>query len=151
MRSKLLLMLLGMSFLSGCGTIAKSREIVDYVHDQKKQLEELYEKGQAEVDKRLDQIEQKATKTEADLAGVGIALDKDGDGKVTHQEAAAAIADLGKGAITDSGKRELLLDPQTYYGLGSAVLASILGTTALSRRRRKNQRLEELESQNIGA
>lgn len=124
---------------------------MDYVHDQKKQLEELYEKGQAEVDKRLDQIEQKATKTEADLAGVGIALDKDGDGKVTHQEAAAAIADLGKGAITDSGKRELLLDPQTYYGLGSAVLASILGTTALSRRRRKNQRLEELESQNIGA
>ena len=119
----LIVLVLGLSILSGCGTITKTQDIVSFVHQQKKELEALVEKGQEEVDKRLDAIEADAAKTEADLANVGVTLDANGDGKIEFGEGAEAIRELAKGSITDGGKRDLLTNPDTYKGIGAAVLA----------------------------
>ena len=46
--------------------------------------------------------------------------------------------------------RDALTDPDTYKGLGAAILASILAGVGLSKRRRKNEEIAKLKNGGSG-
>jgi len=119
-----------LSSTMSCSTISKTKEKLDYLNQKIDNVRDY-------TDQQLVKLEEKAEKTESDLADVGITLDTDLDGKVSKEEAMAAAKDVVTGALTDSGKRKLLTDPEFWVGLGGAVVVSITAVVKASQRRRK--------------
>ena len=120
-----------------CSTISKTKEKLDFLNQK---IDTVKEYSEA----KLVELEKKADKTEADLAGVGIKLDENDDGKVTKEEAIAAAKEVARGALTDSEKRKMLTDSEFWGGLAAAIATPLLAAIGLSKRRRKNAEIEEL-------
>lgn len=139
MRLVVVAVLVASSLTAGCGTVSKVQDVVDYVHETKKDLEARIEKGEAAALAKLDRLETQAFDTRAKIEPIIGNIDTDADGKVALKEAISAIGELAKRAPTDAAARDALTSRETYTGLGAAVVTALLGAVTLSLRRRNKE------------